>query len=79
MGKWADHLPEDVYVRLADCRSTKADVQTLVNAMWYWFREKGNDRRGYTKEDALISVLELLDCNSCDIELTSDEYQEMKR
>lgn len=77
--KWIDFLPEDVYQRLANCNSVKSDIPALEDAKWRGYRELGKDKCGFTKEDALISVLELLDCNSCDIELTSDEYQEMKR
>ena len=29
---------------------------------------------GYTKEDALVFVLEMLDCNGCSIDMTRDEY-----
>lgn len=77
--KWIDFLPEDVYQRLANCNSVKSDIPALVGAKWREYRELGKDKCGLTKEDALISVLELLYCNSCDIELTSDEYQELSR
>jgi hypothetical protein len=41
-------------------------------------REKGKDREGYTKEDALVCVLDLLDCNSQYIDLTRAEYDALK-
>jgi len=40
-------------------------------------KEQGKDKLGFTKEDALISVLELLDCNSQFFDLTTDEYKEL--
>ena len=77
MNKWIDKLPEDIARRLANCRTVKADLQTLVNAKWLRYIELGKDAVGVTKEDALISVLELLDSNSCFIDLTIEEYQEL--
>ena len=79
MKKWLDFLPEDVYQRLANCNSVKSDIQKLVNAKWREYKELGKNKCGFTKEDALIYILELLECNSCDIDLTSDEYQELKK
>lgn len=70
---WTDSLPEDVYNRLANCRSRKSDILTLANAKWNYIKKSGK----YAKEDALIQVLELLDCNCCDYELTMDEYNEI--
>lgn len=61
------------------CVPALSKLQLLVDAKWRGYRELGKDKRGFTKEDALIYILELLDCNSCDIELTSDEYQELSR
>ena len=77
MNKWIDKLPEDIARRLANCRTVKADLQTLVNAKWLRYIELGKDAVGFTKEAALISVLELLDSNSCFIDLTIEGYQEL--
>ncbi len=77
MSRWTDHLPESVYTRLCNCRTQKADIPALVNARWRDFVESGKDKTGFTKEDALISVLELLDCNSCGVEITEDEYKNL--
>lgn len=77
MSRWTDYLPEAVYVRLCNCRTIKTDLPTLVNAKWHDFVERGKDKAGFTKEDALISVLELLDCNSCVVEITKDEYRDL--
>lgn len=74
--KWVEFLPEDVYQRLANCNSMKSDIPVLVNAKWRSYRESSKDKQGFTKEDALIEVLELLDCNCCDTALTYDEYHE---
>lgn len=75
--KWSDNLTNDVYVRLCDCRTIKADLPELVNAKWLFYKENGKADQGFTKEDALIAVLELLDCNSCYFDLTTDEYNKL--
>lgn len=71
---WTDNLTEDVGVRLAECRTRKVDLPALVNAKWLSYQENGKAAKGFTKEDALVAVLELLDCNSCLFDLTKDEY-----
>lgn len=77
MTKWTDNLPETVYTRLCNCRTQKTDLPALVSAKWNDFVESGKGKAGFTKEDALISVLELLDCNSCVFEITKDEYNNL--
>lgn len=74
---WTQHLRADVYERLCNCRSMKSDLADLVNAKWLSYMEAGKDLAGFTKEDALISVLELLDCNGQDFgaELTREEWE----
>lgn len=74
---WTDKLNGDVYRRLCACKSRKSDIEPLVNAKWAAMREAGKDKKGFTREDALVSVLELLDENGCDIDLTRDEYDEI--
>lgn len=73
--RWTDLLSSAVYSRLANCLSTKADVLPLAQARWAWL--KHIKATGYEKEDALVYVLELLDCNSRVIELTKDEYDDI--
>lgn len=75
--KWTDYLPGDIYSRLCHCKSTKEDLPALVNAKWRYMKEQG---KGFTKEDALIGILELLDANGqWQVgELTKDEYNELK-
>ena len=73
MKKWTDFLSEDVYNRLANCRSLKADILPLAKAKWAVIQHK----EGFTQEDALVSVLELLDCNGCEYDLTIDEYNDI--
>ena len=73
MPHWTDYLPEDVDNRLGNCRSRKSDVKPLTDARWRWMKENGKDK-GLEKADALVYILELLDCNSCYIELTQDEW-----
>ncbi len=73
--KWTDLLSSAVYSRLANCYSTKEDVLPLAQARWAWL--KHIKATGYVKEDALVYVLELLDSNSVDIDLTRDEYDDI--
>ena len=32
--KWTDYLSEDVYIRLCECRTIKADIPELVKCKW---------------------------------------------
>ena len=32
--KWTDYLSEDVYVRLCECRTIKADIPELMESKW---------------------------------------------
>lgn len=73
-----DRLPNEVYERLCACRNVKSDIPIMVNVKWQIMKERGLDAKGYTKEDALISILELLDANSQYYDLTIDEYNEWK-
>lgn len=77
--KWMDMLNEDVYRRLGNCRSIKSDIAKMVDAKWAWYRETGKDKKGFTREDALISILELLDSNGqYDLtDLSEEEYNEL--
>lgn len=75
--KWTDKLDDEVYNRLGNCRSRKSDIEPLVDAKWSWMKETGKDDRGLTKEDALVSVLELLESNSCTFDLSLDEYNSL--
>lgn len=68
--KWTDLLDQDVYNRLANCRSKKEDVLPLAQAKWATLKQK----EGFGKEDALIAILELLDCNSCEVDLSLEDY-----
>lgn len=77
--KWTDKLPDDVYVRLCNCQTIKSDLSTLVNVRWLALVENGKAAQGFTKEDALVDILELLDCNSCSIDLSGEEYNDLCR
>lgn len=79
MEKWTDYLDGCTYLRLCDCVSTKADIRKLVNAKWLFMKETGKDKEGFTKEDALVQILELLDANSQWelADLTPEEYHEL--
>lgn len=79
---WTNFIPFDVYIRLCDCQTTKEDLPILVETKWKHTKTKGRNRavKGpYTKEDALIDVLEMLDCNGLDnvTELTQKEWEEL--
>jgi len=75
--RWTEYLPNDVYTRLCNCTTIRQDLPFLVSAKWRAYQESGKATAGFTKEDALVAVLELLDCNSIDFELTMDEYNEL--
>ena len=76
---WVEKLPTEVANRLGNCRSRKSDIETLVNVKWAAMVEAGKKEQGFTKEDALISILELLDSNGQFFDLSQDEYDELKR
>lgn len=75
---WTDKLPRDVYSRLCACHSLRSDVSTLVNVKWAAMVEDGKREEGFTKEDALVEILELLDCNGQFLDLSRDEYDSLK-
>ena len=77
--KWTDRLENGVYQRLCNCQSKKSDIQSLVNAKWGSMKEVGKDKDGFSKEDALVSVLELLDSNGQFFDLTTEEYEDLSR
>ena len=60
---WTELLPDNVYNRLCNCCSRKTDIPILLDARWQWAQDTGRDKQGYTKEDCLTYVLELLDSN----------------
>lgn len=61
--KFIDMLDFDVCERLGNCSNTKEDLPHLVNTRWMWMKSKGKDKEGFTKEDALVDILEWLDSN----------------
>ena len=82
MARWTDKLDADVDERLGNCRSTKSDLPKLVKAKWDWMKEQGRDKEGYTKEDAIADVLDLLDSNGqwwFGSDLTREEYDRLKQ
>ena len=68
--RWTDGLDEHVYARLGNCCSRKSDILPLAQAKWNSMR----DDPEYTKENALIEILDLLDCNSQFFDLSKAEY-----
>ena len=77
MKTWIDALPEEVYNRLANCRTIKADLPILLEAKYSW--KKGTIE--YTKEDCLVDILDLLDCNGLGgvTDLTIEEWESLIR
>lgn len=78
MKHWTDKLPEDVYSRLCNCRSRRSDLTTLVDVKWAVMVSVGKKAAGFTKEDALVSILDLLDCNGQFFDLSQAEYDGIK-
>lgn len=75
---WTDKLPADVYGRLCNCRTSRHDVKTLVDVKWAAMVEAGKREQGFTKEDALVCILDLLDLNGQYLDLTRGEYDALK-
>lgn len=75
---WTDRLPEDVHNRLCNCCSRKSDLEILVSAKWAAWIEEGRKEQGFTKEDALVYILDLLDCNGQFFDLSRGEYDALK-
>lgn len=75
---WLDYLPWNVYLRLAQCQTTKDDLPILLNSRCRWVQDTGR-YNGYTKEDILADILDLLDCNGLDsvTELTIEEWRNL--
>lgn len=78
--KWYEYLDKDVFNRLSQCTSTRGDLKPLVDAKWKFMKKQGKDKQGFTREDALISVLEHLDMNGQDdvADITKEEYEDLK-
>ena len=76
---WTELLPDNVYNRLCNCCTHKADIPVLLDARWQWAQDTDRDKQGYTKEDCLIYVLELLDSNGLEdiTDLTSIEWENL--
>lgn len=73
---WTDYLPRNVFNRLASCLTTRGDIPILVWAKWQHAQDTG---KSTTKEDCLIDILELLECNGLEnvTELTQEEWDEL--
>lgn len=77
---WLDYLPYNVRLRLAQCQTTKGDLAILLDAKWHWEQNTGH-YNGYAKEDMLVDILDLLDCNGLDnvTELTMEEWRTLTK
>lgn len=81
---WLEKLPDKVYIRLCECRNFKSDLPILVDTRWDWMKskmEEGIIPNEFTKEDALVYILELLDANSqwYLADMTVAEYDALKK
>lgn len=78
MEKWTDYLPSNVFFRLCDYRTIKADLPILLDVKWRWAQNTGHYNE-YTKEDMLADILDLLDCNGLEYvtELTVEEWNNL--
>jgi hypothetical protein len=74
---WTDYLCAEVHSRLTACTSRRDDIGPLTVAKWRWMKENGKDKEGFTEENALICILELLDCNGRFFDLTEGEYRSL--
>lgn len=70
---WTEFLTDTVYDRLCDCTTVKEDLRELVDCRF------AHMDKARTKEDALVSVLELLDANGRDFDLTVSEWDELTK
>lgn len=77
MKTWDDTLLEEVYNRLVNCQTVKVDLPILLAAKWGWMKDKA----GYTKEDCLVDILKLLDCNGLEemTDLKIEEWESLIR
>ena len=75
---WLDYLLYNVYMRLAQCQTIKADLPILLNSRCRWVQDTGR-YNGYIKEDILADILNLLDSNGLGnvTELTMDEWKNL--
>ena len=75
---WLDYLPYNVRLRLVQCQTTKGDLPVLLDAKWRQAQDTGH-YNGYTKEDMLSDILDLLDCNGLGgvTELTIEEWRNL--
>ena len=71
---WIDNLPGDVSARLGNCVSLKSDIVPLCKAKWAYLKTRSEK---WAPEDALVSILELLDCNGRCFDLTREEYDDI--
>lgn len=53
-------LCPDVYRRLCACCNREEDLPYLVGTMWTHMKNQGKDKQGFTREDALVQILEWL-------------------
>lgn len=73
-----DYLPYNVRLHFVQCQTTKGDLLILLNAKWQWAQDTGH-YNGYTKDDILADILDLLDCNGLGsvTELTMEEWRNL--
>ena len=72
--KWTDRIPSEIHERLCECRNLKKDIKPMMEARWAEMVEAGKDKEGFTREDALVYILEWMDWNNQWFDLTREEY-----
>ena len=78
--KWTDKLRlenPDVYRRLCACNNRREDIPALVNSRWQWMKTKEKYQNGYTKEDALVQIIDWLDMNNQWFDLSQAEWDDL--
>ena len=79
MKSWLDNLPQGVHNRLSECRNKRADLRTMVKAMWKWEQENAT---GKSKAEVVDKILEWVGDwnNQFEVaDVTDVEYQELLR
>ena len=70
--RWQDTLPDDVYERLAECKSRRSDIIPIAQAIY-------SHGEANSKDDAILLALEHLASNDQLFNYTEDDYRRAVR
>lgn len=70
---WTDLLKGDIRDRLYNCTSKKGDIRPLTEARYTFMKTAP----GYTREQALVDILDYLDSNGRFFDLTGEEWDRL--